>query len=328
MSEQTYEKKNQQDLARVWKIVRKIVSGNEMWIVLLGLVVLASIMTPNFLTTFNIGNLLSQSALLGVLAIAQFIVILSGGFDLSVAAVMALSSCIIAKYGTENIVPFILVALLASLILGFINGVSITSGKVPPMIATLAMAGIARALAFNVTAQSISVTHPVIKTLSSYLGIFSYSTIIWIILAILISLFLYISKTGTYIYAVGGNEDTSRLAGIKVHRIKLLVYSLSGLISGLAGILFVIRAQSGVPHVGVGWELDAIAAVVIGRTKLNGGEGKLPSAMAGVLIYMLIRNALNIIGMDPFFQDIIKAAIILAAVGLSMIKFSKNKRSI
>lgn len=327
MSEQIYMSKNQ-DRVRFLKTVQKALMGNSVWIVLIVMVVLVSIMTPNFFTEFNIGNLLSQSTMLGVLAIAQFLVILSGGFDLSVAAIMALSSCIIAKYGTVNFWPYVFLAILVGLVLGFINGASITFGKVPPMIATLAMTGIARGLAFNVTSQSLSVENPIIKTLSSSFGIFSYSTIIWIALAILISVFLFISRTGTYIYAVGGNEDTARLAGIKVKRIKLLIYSLSGLLSGIAGFLLAIRAQSGVPSSGVGWELDTIAAVVIGGTKLDGGEGKLLSAMAGVLIYMLIRNALNIIGLDPYFQDIIKAAIILVAVGLSMIKFSRKKRLI
>jgi ribose/xylose/arabinose/galactoside ABC-type transport system permease subunit len=327
MSEHVNKVNHQQSLDRIGENLRKALSGNGVWVILLGMIVLVSFITPNFFTEFNIGNLLSQSALLGVLAIAQFLVILSGGFDLSVAAIMALSSCIIAKYGTGNIWLFIIVAILVGLALGFVNGISITRGKVPPMIATLAMAGIARGLAFNVTSQSLSVGNPIIKVLGGSFSIFSYSTIIWILTTLLVALFLYISKTGTYIYAVGGNESTARLAGIKVNRIKILVYSLAGLISGLAGVLFVIRAQSGVPGTGIGWELDTIAAVVIGGTRLNGGEGRLLSAMAGVLIYMLIRNALNIIGLDPYFQDIIKAAIILLAVGLGMIRFTRNKRS-
>lgn len=324
MTENTVQNKNQQETIRIRDFIRKALSGQEVWVILLVLVVLASILTPNFLTSFNIGNLLSQSALIGMLAIAQFLVILSGGFDLSVAAIMALSSCIIAKYGAENILPFIAVAAFVGSVLGFVNGLSITIGKVPPMIATLAMMGIARGLAFNITAQAISVEHPLMKALGSSIWIFSYSTIIWVAIIALVSLFLYLSRTGMYIYAVGGNEDTARLAGIKVKRIKLLVYSLSGLVSALAGVLFVIRASSGVPGVGTGWELDTIAAVVIGGTKLNGGQGKLLSAMAGVLIYMLIRNALNIIGLDPFFQDIIKAVIILIAVGMSLVRFSKK----
>jgi ribose transport system permease protein len=315
---------NQHGSMKTSSILNRVISGNGVWIILLGMVVLASILTPNFFTVYNLGNLLSQSALIGVLAIAQFLVILSGGFDLSVAAVMALSSCIIAKYGVVDIFPFIMLALFVGLVLGFVNGISITFGKVPPMIATLAMMGIARGLAFNITAQAISVNHPLIKALGDYTGIFSYSTIIWIVLIVAVSSFLYFSRTGTYIYAVGGNEDTARLAGIKVKSIKLLVYSLSGLISAVAGVLFVIRASSGVPHVGTGWELDTIAAIVIGGTRLNGGHGKLSSAMAGVLIYMLIRNALNIIALDPFFQDIIKAVIILVAVGISLIRISKK----
>jgi ribose/xylose/arabinose/galactoside ABC-type transport system permease subunit len=308
-----------------WKSVRKVISGHEVWLILLAMIAGATLLTPNFLTPFNIQSLLTQTAILGVLAIAQFLVILSGGYDLSVAAIMAFSSTVIAVYGGEgNFGLFTVVAILAGGLLGFINGLSITWGLVPPMIATLAMMGIARGLAFNTTAQAVSVDHPLVAVLSGGIGVFSYSTILWIVLATIVTLFLALTRTGTYIYAVGGDEDTARLAGIRVRRIKSLVYTLSGLISGIAGALLVVRAKSGVPHVGVGWELDTIAAVVIGGTKLNGGVGRLPSAMAGVLIYMLVRNALNIIGFDPFYQDIIKAAIILAAVGLSLLRDGKR----
>jgi ribose/xylose/arabinose/galactoside ABC-type transport system permease subunit len=324
MAQSTYTGKKALDWQQVLYTSRKVMAGKEVWLVLLGMVILASVLTPNFFTAFNIGNLLNQSSIYGMLAIGQFLVILSGGFDLSVAAIMALSSCIIAKYGVDNIYLTMGVAILAGLALGMVNGLSITYGKVPPMIATLAVAGIARGLAFNITAQAISVDHPAIKFLGGGIGIFSYSTIIWIVVAVIFAAFLYLTRTGTYIYAVGGNEDTARLAGVKTDRIKLLVYTLSGLVSGIAGILFVIRATSGVPHVGVGWDLDTIAAVVIGGSRVNGGVGKLTSAMAGILIYMLIRNALNIIGLDPFFQDIIKAIIILTAVGVSLIRVSKK----
>jgi ribose/xylose/arabinose/galactoside ABC-type transport system permease subunit len=308
-----------------WELLRSKVAGNEVWLVLLGMLVVASVLTPNFLTEYNIQSLLTQSSIIGILAIAQFLVVLSGGFDLSVAAIMAFSSCVIAVYGGDgNIALFAFFAILAGGVLGFVNGLSITFGLVPPMIATLAMMGIARGLAFNITAQAVSVDHPFVNFLRGNLSIFSYSTLAWIALAVAFTLFLHFARTGAYIYAVGGNEDTARLAGIKVKRIKLLVYTLSGLISATAGALFVVRAKSGVPHVGVGWELDTIAAVVIGGARLNGGVGKLPSAMAGVLIYMLVRNAMNIIGLDPFFQDIIKAVIILAAVGLSLARAPKR----
>lgn len=315
---------NHENMMSVKNTLKKVLNGNEEWLILLAFVIFASILTPNFFTEFNLKNLLNQSALTGMLAIAQFLVILSGGFDLSIAAIMALSSCIIAKYGTAGILPTIFIALAVGALLGSFNGLSITYGKVPPMIASLAMMGIARGIAFNITAQAISVDNPLINLLAGEIGIFSYSTIIWILVIILVSLFLYLTRTGTYIYAVGGNEDTARLAGIHVRKIKILVYTLSGFIASLAGVLFVIRANSGVPHVGTGWELDTIAAVVIGGTRLNGGKGKLSSAMAGVLIYMLIRNALNIIALDPFFQDIIKAFIILLAVGISLIRNSKK----
>lgn len=302
---------------------RSFLDGREVWLFLLGMVILASMITPNFFTAFNIGNLLNQSSIYGMLAIGQFLAILSGGYDLSVAAIMALSSVIVAKFAGGNIIIVSCAAILSGVLLGLLNGLCITYGKVPSMIATLAVAGIARGLAFNFTAQAISVDHPFIKFLGGSISIFSYSTIIWIILIVLFSLFMYFSRTGNYIYAVGGNENTASLAGINTTRIKIIVYTLSGLIAGMAGILFVVRSSSGVPHVGNGWEMDTIASVVIGGSRISGGVGRVSSAMGGVLVYMLIRNALNIIGLDPFFQDIIKAIIILLAVGLSLIRSKK-----
>lgn len=308
---------------QIMEKIRATIKGREIWLILLGMVFIASSLTPNFFTVYNIRNLLNQTSIYGILAIGQFLVILCGGFDLSVAAIMAFSSVFIAYNSSGNIYIILLLTVLIGLVFGILNGLSITFGKVPPMIATLAVAGIARGLAFNTTAQAISVDVPLLNYLRGSLWVFSYSTITWIILIIIFSMFLAVSRTGNYIFAVGGNENTAKLAGIMSGRIKLIVYSLSGMISGIAGILFVVRSFSGVPHVGVGWELDTIAAVLIGGTRINGGVGKLPSAMAGMLVYMLIRNALNIIGFDPFFQDIIKAVVILIAVGLSQIQFKK-----
>jgi len=307
------------------KKVNNFFGGKEVWWALFFFTILASLLSPNFFTKFNITNLLTQSSIYGTLAIGQFLVILSGGYDLSVAAILALSSCIIAKYAPVNIYLFIFIGIFVGMLIGLINGLTITYGKVPAMIATLATAGIARGLAFNTTSHAISVDHPIIKKLNSSVWIFSWSTIIWIVLVVLFSLFLNFTKTGTYIYAVGGNEDTARLAGIRTKYIKCLVYIMSGFVSGIGGFLYVIRSTSGVPHIGTGWELDTIASVIIGGTKLNGGVGNLPSAMAGVLIYMLIRNALNIIALDPYYQDIIKAFIILIAVGGSLIRSRKNR---
>ncbi len=303
--------------------IRETIKGHEIWLILLGMVIIASMLTPNFFTVFNIRNLLNQTSIYGILAIGQFLVILSGGFDLSVAAVMAFSSVFIATNPNGNIYLILLLTTLIGLGFGILNGLSITFGKVPPLIATLAVAGIARGLAFNTTPRAIFVDVPLLNFLRNSIWVFSYSTIIWILLIIIFSILISVSRTGNYIYAVGGNQNTAKLAGIKSNRIILIVYMLSGMLSGIAGILFVVRSSSGVPHVGVGWELDTIAAVLIGGTRISGGVGKLTSAMAGILAYMLIRNALNIIGFDPFFQDIIKAIVILIAVGLSQIQFKK-----
>ncbi|MFZ1466891.1 MAG: ABC transporter permease [Anaerolineae bacterium] len=293
----------------------------DVWLILLAMIVAASLFTPNFLTSLNIANLLRQTSIVGILSIGQFLVILSGGFDLSVAAVMALSSVILASYGGENLWLAIFAAMAAGLLLGLANGLFISRGRMAPFIVTLAMLGIARGLAFSVADTSVMLRNESFERFSDIsLGVLSMPAMVWLLAALLLQLLVRGTRTGMHISAIGGREDTARLAGVRVARVKTLVYAASGVLAGLAGVLFVARSGSGMPHVGTGWELDTIAAVVIGGTDLFGGEGSLPRAMAGVIIYMMIRNVMNLLGMDPYLQDMLKAVIILAAVAFGLLR--------
>lgn len=293
----------------------------DVGLILLFMIGLATLLTPNFLTPLNLTNLLRQTSILAILAIGQFLVILSGGFDLSVAAVMALSSVIMATYGNHNLPTAIVAAIGAGALLGLANGMFVTQGKIPPFIVTLAMMGIARGLAFNVTEKSVMLQQPAVRAFGDLtIGVIPMPGLIWFLLAAIVFAFLRLTRTGIHIYAIGGREDTARLAGVKVNQVKILVYTLSGTLSGTAGVLFVARSGSGMPHVGSGWELDTIAAVVIGGADLFGGEGSLPKAMVGVLIYMMIRNVMNLLSLDPYLQDILKAVIILAAVSFGLMR--------
>jgi ribose transport system permease protein len=292
-------------------------SGSEVWLMLVLLLVAGGLWAENFATPLNLNNLLKQTSIIGILAIAQFLVIVAGGFDLSVAGILALTSVITARYYPEiGGVPAIALALLTGLVLGLCNGLVITRGRVPPLVATLAMLGIARGIAFTITERSILANDFRPFGNASLAGVVPLTAIIWLALVALVYLFLRYTPVGLHIFAVGGREDTARLAGINVTRVKLLVYTLAGFLSGIGGILFVARSGSGVPNVGEGWELDTIAAVIIGGTNLFGGEGSLLRAMGGVLVYMVIRNVMNLSGIDPYYQDIIKAGIILVAVAL------------
>ena len=316
----------------------RFVARADVYLILLGLGALAALASPSFLTAGNIGNLLTQSALLGILSIAQFLVVLIGGYDLSVAAIMALASVVLARLtGTGmpslGIGPMWLpasatVAVAAGLTCGVANGLFVNVGRVQPLIATLAMMGIARGLAFTVSESSILVHDPLLARIAGFSSdtIVSVPVLVWLALAIAASWWCRGTRPGRHAYAVGGSEASARLAGVRADRIKLGIYGTSGLLSGIAGTVLVLRSQSGVPNVGVGWELDTIASIVIGGTKLFGGEGSLPKAMAGVLIYQMIANVMNLTGVDPFYQSMVRALVIILAVGLSVLRQSVGSR--
>jgi len=292
----------------------------EIFLILAGFVALAWLASPIFLTANNIGNLLTQSALLGILAVGQFLVVISGGFDLSVAAVMALSSLVFARLIELGFLPAALLAIAAGGVCGLFNGLVITFGRVQPLIATLAMMGIARGLALSISEKSILVNDPTVALLRSFGGLLSVPTLVWLVVVAIAMVWFAVTRQALHIYAVGGSETTARLAGVDVRRVKLCVYVASGLLAGLAGVVLVVRSRSGVPLGGMGWELDTIAAIVIGGVNLFGGEGRLLRAMAGVLIYQMIANIMNLSGLDPYYQDIVRAGVIVAAVGISMFR--------
>ncbi len=302
---------------------------NDVFVILVGFALLAFVITPAFLTPNNLGNLLTQSALLGLLAIAQFLVVVSGGFDLSVAAVMALSSLVFAHFIGLGFIPAALLAILAGGACGLFNGIVITKGRVQPLIATLAMMGIARGLALSISEKSILVKDPTVALLREFsIGILSTPTLVWLFVLAGSVAWLALTRQALHLYAVGGNEVTARLAGVAVNRVKLGVYVSSGLLSGLTGVVMVVRSSSGVPLGGMGWELDTIASIVIGGVNLFGGEGRLTRAMAGVLIYQMIANIMNLSGLDPFYQDIVRAGVIVAAVCLSIFRQHKAGRRV
>lgn len=308
-----------------WKT---LVADNDVFVILIAFAVLASIATPAFLSTGNLGNLLTQSALLGILATAQFLVVVSGGFDLGVAAVMALSSLVFATTIHLGIVPAGALAIGSGVACGLFNGLVVTKGKVQPLIATLAMMGIARGLALQISEKSVLVKDPSVAALREMGGLISVPTLVWIVVFAVAAAWFALTRQARHVYAIGGNETTARLAGVNVHRVKIGVYTASGFLAGLTGVVLVIRSSSGVPLGGMGWELDSIAAIVIGGVNLFGGEGKLYRAMAGVLIYQMIANVMNLSGLDPFYQDIVRAAVIVLAVGLSILRQRLSSRRI
>jgi ribose/xylose/arabinose/galactoside ABC-type transport system permease subunit len=308
---------NNDTLRSIWRAIAR----NDVYVILIALTLAAAIVTPAFHSANNISNLLTQSALLGIISVGQFAVVVTGGFDLSVAAVMALSSVVLAKTaGTIGFLPAALLAILAGTACGLFNGLVVTWGRVQPLIATLAMMGIARGLAFSISERSILVNDPMLSALREVDWVISVPTVVWVAVVVAAALWFGATQQALHVYAVGGNEQTARLAGVPADRVKAGVFTASGFLSGLAGVVLVLRSSSGVPLGGIGWELDSIAAIVIGGTNLFGGEGRLLHAMAGVIIYQMIANMMNLAGVDPFYQDILRAAVIILAVGISILR--------
>jgi ribose/xylose/arabinose/galactoside ABC-type transport system permease subunit len=299
---------------------RKWLTAGQFVLALAVLLALGRLVSAEFLSAANIRNLLNQTSIVGVLALAQFMVVLIGGFDLSVAAILALGSVVVASLASHHHTWLAVTAALASgAALGTLSGVAATLGRVPPLIATLGVASIARGLAFLVAPKSVPAPHGLVASLQFTAGVFTTTTVVWLLLSVLLAWVLGRTRLGRHVYAIGGNERSARLAGIRVVAVKVGVYALAGTLSALAGVLFVIRSWSGMPHVGSGWELESIAGIVIGGTRLFGGEGHVLNAMLGMLIYQIVGNLMNLVSLDPYYQDIVKATVIVAVVGTSVL---------
>jgi len=293
------------------------------------MIIIMSILSDKFLTVENGWNVMRQISVNVCLSTGMTLVILTGGIDLSVGSILALSGAISAgllKNGTE--IPFFnlfigytllgatLAGLLVGSLLGYINGLAITRFKVPPFVATLAMLTMARGLTmlwtggFPITGLG--------KTFG-FIGTGWFWTIpmpVWLS-AFVVILFTIITRRtqfGRYIYAVGGNETAARLSGLNVHKIKLLVYTLAGTLSAVSGLMATSRLDSAQPNAGFGFELDSIAAVVIGGTSLSGGKGSVIGTVQGALIIGVLNNGLVLLNVSPFWQQVIKGLVILAAV--------------
>ena len=289
---------------------------------LIGLVVVSALMgfaSESFFSVSNIMNVLRQVAIVGVLAVGMSFVILTGGIDLSVGAVMALAGTIAAGLMVNMELPGG-VALLAGLGvgvgLGLFNGFLVAWGRMPAIIVTLATMGIARGLGLIYSGG-----YP-ISGLPSWIawfgngrvGIVPVPVIIMVVIYALAWLLLQRTAFGRHVYAIGGNELAAKLSGVKTQRVKLAVYGISGLTAALAALILTGRLLSGQPNAGVGFELDAIAAVVLGGTAIAGGRGLVLGTLIGAVLLGILNNGLNLMGINPYLQDVIKGGIILLAI--------------
>lgn len=293
---------------------------------LLLLCVILSFATDSFLSVRNFLNILDQITVLGIMAVGMTFVILIAGIDLSVGSVLALSMMVLGYLNVESGLPMTVAitgALLAAAATGMIAGLIITEFKVPPFIATLAMMSIARGLANMITNGSQIIGFPPWFNLAAIIrhgGVLTITVSVMLVVFIVALLFQQYRKGGRILYAIGGNAEVARLAGINVKRATVLVYTACAALSGLAGILLAARLDAVQPTIGISYELDAIAAVVIGGTSLSGGTGGVGGTIVGVLIIGVLRNGLNLLAVSPFLQAVIIGLVIVLAVAAETFK--------
>jgi ribose transport system permease protein len=284
-------------------------------LVLFGAMTMAS---DEFLTGDNLANLARQVAIFGIIAVGQLLVILTAGIDLSVGSVLGLTGCVTAQLLVEGMpVPLaIVVGLLVGVVLGLLNGGLVAYGKLPPFIVTLGMLGIARGLVLVLT--DASTVQPLPESFGNiangdFLGL---PNLLWMFAVVVAVTAFVLRRTvfGRYIYAVGSNPESARLAGVPVTAVLVSVYSIAGLLAAVGGVLFASRLNAGIPTAGTGYELNAIAACVIGGASLFGAKGGAFGAAAGALIVATLNNGGNLLAVNAFYLQIIIGALILIAV--------------
>lgn len=287
----------------------------------LGLVVLSSVLwalTPHFLTVPNLLNVAQQTSINAIVAVGMTFVIISGGIDLSVGSIVALSGVALgaALQGGQALPVALAIALGIGVTCGLVNGAIISWGGLPPFIVTLGMMSIVRGAALVFTeGRPVSGFDPLFRSLAAgQLGGVPAPVIATLAVYLVAHVVLTRTTFGRYVYAIGGNEEATRLAGVSVRFHKTMIYAVSGLVSAMAAVILTARLNSAQPIAGTMYELDAIAATVIGGTSLMGGQGSLAGTLVGALIMAVLRNGLNLLGVSSFLQQIVIGAVIIGAV--------------
>ncbi|WOX09811.1 substrate-binding domain-containing protein [Streptomyces sp. N50] len=304
--------------------IRRLLLDNGALTALIVLVIAMSALSGDFLTTDNLLNVGVQAAVTAILAFGVTFVIVSAGIDLSVGSVAALSATVLAWSATQHGVPVFLAVVLAiatGIAAGLVNGFLIAYGKLPPFIATLAMLSVARGLSLVISQGSPiafpdSVSH-LGDTLGGWLPV---PVLVMIVMGLIAAFVLGRTYIGRSMYAIGGNEEAARLSGLRVSKQKLAIYALSGVFAAAAGIVLASRLSSAQPQAADGYELDAIAAVVIGGASLAGGTGKASGTLIGALILAVLRNGLNLLSVSAFWQQVVIGVVIALAVLLDTVR--------
>jgi ribose transport system permease protein len=301
---------------------RRLLGKSYLFLVLVIIIVVGNVVSPHFLTVRNASNVIAYSSIIALLAVGQFYVILTGGIDLSVGAILALSTVIVALLLRTDMNPYLasLLTLAACGFVGLLNGLLVVWLGITPFIATLAMMSMAQGFSYIIQSSSlIGIDN------DSFVNLFSDGRVAGIAAPVLIFVVItaiaaFCSRYTTFgrrLYAIGGNREAARLSGLPVSRDLLITYAASGLLAGLAGLLAAAQLMQGSSLIGRGYELDAIAAVVVGGASLMGGKGDPISAVIGVFVLATIVNIMNLVGISSEPQLVIKGAVIILAVFMS-----------
>jgi len=304
----------------------KLITKYRTVTVLVMILLFATFLSKAFLTLDNILNVVRQVSIIAIIAAGMTFVILTAGIDLSVGSVLAVAGALSASVmvKTGSILLAIVVALAAGFVFGYINGLFITKGNIPPFITTLAIMVLARGCVLVYSNGSPIATKSDIYNFlgKGYILGIPFPVVILIVLYAICHIILNYTKFGRSVYSLGGNREATRLSGINIDRVEVAVYSISGLLAGLTGLILTARLGSAQPTAGTGYELDAIAAVILGGTSLAGGQGAIFTTVIGAMILGVLDNILVLLNVNPFASNIVKGAVILMAV-LADSKFKK-----
>jgi len=289
------------------------------------MVIFLSIATNTFLTVTNSVNVFRQIFTNVTISVGVMLAIMIGGIDLSVGSVIALAGCISAKLLADFNVPIpisILIGCLAGTLVGLTNGLIISYTGMPPFVVTLAMQNICRGLAYlSTNGKTVRVNVPEFEIIGTgYAGPIPYLAIYTVIILIITFFILNRTVLGRHIYAVGGNREAARFSGIKPMTIEIFIYTFSGLLAAIAGVVLTARMASGQPTVGIGYETDAVAASVLGGTSMKGGVGTVSGMFIGALVIGVLSNGMNLLGINAFWQYVVKGVVIILAVYIDMLR--------
>lgn len=306
--------------------MRKFLQTYGLFVTFVVLFIVLAIWSPAFRNPQNLMNLLQQNAVNGIIACGMTLMMISGGFDLSVGANAALSGMVAAALFLKFDIPVGMIGgLLASCAVGLVNGLLIAKVGINPFVTTLGTQIITRGLIFVSTNAK-----PIYGLPMSYMtvglgkiGPFPVATTLFVLVAVITHIVLKHTPFGQYVLSVGGNEEAARLSGINVSKVKTSVFTIGGALAGLGGLILLGQTITGQPQAATGYELNAIAAVVVGGTSLSGGQGTITGTVVGVLLMGMIANALNLLNVSPYWQPAVTGLIILLAVGFD----ATNKKS-